>query len=63
MENRPLSKRMLNINEAAKYLGISKQTLYNRCAPRAKNPFPVKPKRIGRSLRWDIRDLDKYIDG
>lgn len=55
--------KLLTIQEAAQFLGLKKQTLYNRCAPKAQNPFPVKPKRIGgRTLRFDKRDLDKYID-
>lgn len=56
-------KRLLNVLEAGQYLGLSARTLYNRCAPKAMSPFPVKAKRVGKSLRFDIRDLDAYIDG
>jgi predicted DNA-binding transcriptional regulator AlpA len=56
-------KRLLPIEEAAAYLGLSPRTLYNGAGRRAKNPFPVKPKRIGRKLLWDIRELDAYVDG
>jgi predicted DNA-binding transcriptional regulator AlpA len=56
------STRLLNIIEAGRYLGISPRTLYNRCAPKAAVPFPVKPKRVGKSVRFDLRDLDAYID-
>lgn len=55
-------KRLLNIQETGQYLGISPRTLYNRCAPKAVNPFPVRAKRVGKSLRFDLRDLDTYID-
>jgi predicted DNA-binding transcriptional regulator AlpA len=55
-------KRLLNVEEAAQYLGLAPRTLYNRCAPKAADPFPVKPKRVGKCVRFDIRDLDAYID-
>ena len=55
-------RRLLSVEETAKYLGISPRTLYNRTAPKSKNPFPVKPKRIGKLIKFDINDLDHYID-
>jgi predicted DNA-binding transcriptional regulator AlpA len=55
-------KRLLTIKEAAAYLGLSPRTLYNAVAPKSKNPFPVKPKRIGKLVRYDVRDLDRWID-
>lgn len=55
-------KRLLTVREAAQYLGISPQTLYNGVCPKSKRPFPVKPKRVGKAVRFDIRDLDKFID-
>ena len=54
--------RLLSIPQTARYLGIGVQTLYNRIAPGAKDPFPVKPKCIGRLKRFDIKDLDQYVD-
>ena len=55
-------RRLLSVEETAEYLGISPRTLYNRTAPKSKNPFPVKPKRIGKLIKFDINDLDHYID-
>ncbi len=55
-------KRLLKVEEAAAYLGLSARTLYNRCAPNAIDPFPVRAKRVGRAVRFDLRDLDRYID-
>ena len=55
-------KRLLNVEETAVYLGISPRTLYNGIAPKSRNPFPVKPKRIGKLVRFDIQDLDRYVD-
>ena len=55
-------KRLLTVEETATYLNISPKTLYDRISPKARRPFPVKPKRIGRSVRFDVRDLDQYIE-
>jgi len=55
-------KRLLSVHEAARYLGLSPRTLYNGVAPKSKVPFPLKPKRIGKLVRFDIRDLDRYVD-
>jgi len=54
---------LLSLKETCLYLGnIPPKSLYNRTGPRSKNPFPVRPKRIGTRLFWDIRDLDAYVD-
>jgi len=55
-------KRLLTVQEAAAYLGIAAGHLYNLISPNAKKPFPVRPKRIGGAVRFDIRDLEKYVD-
>jgi excisionase family DNA binding protein len=60
-EGTPL-KRLLSVEEAAQYLGMAPRTIYNAVAPKSKNPFPVKAKRIGKLVRFDIRDLDAFID-
>lgn len=57
-----MDKRLLSVADAAKYLSISPRTIYNGIAPKSKAPFPIKPKRIGKLVRFDIRDLDRYID-
>jgi excisionase family DNA binding protein len=49
--------RLLSVREAAKYLGTTPKTLYSK-AWRHEIPF-VK---LGRSLRFDIRELDKLIE-
>ena len=55
-------KRLLNIAETARYLSISPGTLYNRSCRKTKNPFPVRAKRVGGSVRFDRLELDRYID-
>lgn len=55
-------KRLLSVEEAAVYLGLSPRTIYNQIGRRAKKPFPVKPKRIGKLVKFDIRDLEQYVE-
>ena len=57
-----LNKRLLSIEAAADYLGISAKTIRNRLGPRAPNRFPVTPKRIGKRVLFDVRDLDSFVD-
>ena len=61
MENVP-TKRLLSVVEAARYLGLSPRTLYNAIAPKSERPFPIKPKRIGRLVKFDRAELDRFID-
>jgi len=56
-------KRLLTIDQAAHYLGIAPKTLRNRLGRKAKDKFPVKPKKQGRRRVFDIHDLDVYADG
>jgi len=55
-------KRLLTVEETGQYLGVSPRTIYNGVAPKTKKPFPLKPKRIGKLIRFDVRDLDQYIE-
>lgn len=57
-----LQRRLLSVQQTAEYLGLAVSTVYNRCGRKSKNPFPVRPKRIGKSVKFDIRDLDKFLD-
>ncbi len=52
----------MTITETAAFLGISPRTIYNRIQRKAEHPFPVKPKRIGRAVRFDLRDLEAYVE-
>ncbi|MBU2490407.1 MAG: helix-turn-helix domain-containing protein [Proteobacteria bacterium] len=58
-----MEKRLLNVRETAVYLGLPEKTLRNRLGPRATNPFPVKPKRIGKRVLFDKNDLERFVDG
>jgi predicted DNA-binding transcriptional regulator AlpA len=55
-------KRLLSIRETAHFLGLSERTIYNQIGKRAKRRFPVQPLRVGGCIRFDINDLNKYIE-
>jgi predicted DNA-binding transcriptional regulator AlpA len=62
MPKKAIEKRLLSVDETASYLGISPRYLYNRTGRKSKNPFPVKPKRIGKLIKFDRRELDEWIE-
>ena len=62
MEKKLPEKRLLSVKETAAYLGISERTIYNQIHRQAKKKFPVKPKRIGKLVKFDIRDLERYVE-
>ena len=49
---------LLNTREAAKALSISERTLWALTRPRG----PIPCVRIGRAVRYDLRDLREYVD-
>ena len=60
--NNNIRPRLMSVQETASYLGISPKTIRNRLGRKAGNPFPVIPKRIGKRVLFDVRDLDAYIN-
>lgn len=57
MSNSGIGKRLLNVKEAAQFLGIKVDTLYKKSRLR-EVPF-VK---VGRALRFDVVALDRYVE-
>jgi excisionase family DNA binding protein len=57
-----ITRRLLSVEELAQYLGISPRTIYNQLGRKAKKRFPIKPKRIGRLVKFDLNEVDRYID-
>ena len=53
----------MSIDIAAEYLSISGKSIRNRLGPKAPDPFPIKPKRIGKRVLFDKADIDKFVDG
>jgi len=62
MNKSPMKKRLLTVSEVANYLGISPRSIYNQTGRRAQNKFPIKSIRVGKCIRFDIRDIRKYLD-
>jgi hypothetical protein len=54
-----LERRFYPIPDAANYLGVSQQFLYNGTARKSKKPLPIPFKRIGGKILFDIRDLER----
>lgn len=54
--------KLLSIEQAAEYLSISPKTIRNSLGPRAPKPFPVRSKRFGRRVLFDIEDLKKFAE-
>jgi len=60
--NENSGKRLLSVEETANYLGLSPRTIYNAVARKSKKPFPIRPKRIGKLVKFDILDLERYVE-
>lgn len=56
-----MEKRLYSVNEVATMLGLSATSLRNKVAPSAARPFPIKPIRVGGAVRFDIRDIETYL--
>jgi hypothetical protein len=54
--------RLLDVELAAEYLSISPKTIRNGLSKNAVKPFPVRPKKYGKRVLFDISDLDAYVD-
>jgi excisionase family DNA binding protein len=50
-------ERLLDVNEVADRLGVSKDTVYIMVA---ENRFP-KPLKIGARTRWPVREFNAYV--
>jgi len=51
--------RLLSVGEVAALMGLRPQTVYNKMS---QGLFPVKHKKIGRLVRFDWREVEKYLD-
>jgi len=57
MSNGVVGKRLLNVEEAAEYLGLKADTVYKKARLR-ELPY-VK---VGRALRFDVKALERYVE-
>jgi excisionase family DNA binding protein len=54
-------RRLLSVKELSEMLGISPRTIYNRTHRSAKKPFPIKFKRFGKLIKFDVKDVEEYL--
>jgi excisionase family DNA binding protein len=57
VSNVGIARRLLNVREAAQYLGLEVDTLYKRSRLRE-----VPCVKVGRALRFDVKALEQYIE-
>ena len=57
MLNDYVGKRLLNVGEAAQYLGLEIDTIYKKARLRE-----LPSVKVGRALRFDVKALDRYIE-
>ena len=55
--NSSIGKRLLNVREAAEYLGLDVDTVYKKARLRE-----LPSVKVGRALRFDVVKLNRYIE-
>jgi excisionase family DNA binding protein len=55
--NQTVGKRLLNVGEAARYLGLEVDTIYKKARLRE-----LPSVKVGRALRFDVEALNRYIE-
>jgi len=58
-EKPALAQRFFSVPDAANYLGVSRQFLYNGTSRRSKKPLSIPYRRIGGKILFDIKDLER----
>lgn len=53
----PIGRRLLNVREAAQYLGLEVDTVYKKSRLRE-----VPCVKVGRALRFDVKALERFIE-
>jgi predicted DNA-binding transcriptional regulator AlpA len=55
-------RRLLSVEETSQRLGISPQTIYNSISRKSDRHFPLRPKRWGKKVLFDSKDVAELID-
>ena len=55
--NGVIARRLLNVREAAQYLGLEVDTVYKKSRLRE-----IPCVKVGRALRFDVKALERYIE-
>ena len=54
-----MERRLLGIEELSEYIGIKPQTIRNRLSS---GTFPIPAKKVCGRVKFDRRDVEKYLD-
>ena len=57
VSNREVGKRLLKVEEVARYLGLEVDTVYKKARLRE-----LPSVKMGRALRFDVKALERYIE-
>ena len=57
VSNIGIARRLLNVREAAQYLGLEVDTVYKKSRLRE-----IPCVKVGRALRFDVKALEQYIE-
>ena len=57
MSNSEIGRQLLNVREAARYLGLEVDTVYKKARLRE-----VPSVKVGRALRFDVKALERFIE-
>ena len=57
VSNGVIGRRLLNVREAAQYLGLEVDTVYKKSRLRE-----IPCVKVGRALRFDVKALERYIE-
>ena len=57
VSNRGVDKRLLNVREAARYLGLEVDTVYKKARLRE-----LPSVKVGRALRFDLTALEGFVE-
>ncbi len=55
--NSAIGRRLLNVREAAQYLGLEVDTVYKKARLRE-----VPCVKVGRAVRFDVKALERFIE-
>ncbi len=55
--NGGIGRRLLNVREAAQYLGLEVDTIYRKARLRE-----VPCVKVGRALRFDLKALERFVE-
>jgi excisionase family DNA binding protein len=57
VSNGDIGRRLLKVEEAARFLGLNVDTVYRKARMRE-----VPSVKVGRALRFDIRALERFVE-